>query len=325
MKNLNKELRQSAIEKIFGRFSWFSSVETEDISLNITKNDILDMKETDASINEKVHSDLKQNSDVIDRNVVMIYEKRFRDQYKKLGSLDHKCPYCSKEYKSLNLGEKSCMQCNKVFLVQKRVQDLGTVVFKREQKDQFNLQWKVISDVKKFQFYLPKELEYIHNQLIKLGKKNLNDNEIMQSLLSAYAKNSLSAGHYRLYAAFLYHKAELMRGEQRFAEAMTYYLYIHFLHANGITNSAEFGVNYVMNSELKTRIGELLDLGNFQMKKMKALYEYSILHLCIFDISHLSVNINKSYDLITNEFKDKDERKEGIKPMRSFMLYTKAS
>lgn len=283
------------------------------------------MKETDAAVSDKVYDNLQHSQEVVDRNTVMIYEKRFRDRYKKLGNVNQRCPYCSKEYRSLSIGEKSCMQCKKLFLIGKRVQDMNTVVYQTELREHFNLQWKVIGGVKKFQYYTPSEFEYIHRQLEKQGKKNLRENDIMQSLLSAYAKNSLSAGHYRLYAAFLFYKAELMRSEQRFAEAMTYYFYVHFLHTNGVCDTAELGIHHTMNSELKERMGELVDLGNFQIKKMKNLYEYAIISLNRFDMNRLKMSLNRSYDLLVKEFRQKDEEKEGIKPMRSFVLYTRAS
>lgn len=318
--------------KMFEYFSWFGTKtaaatarEAEGISLEIQKSDVNAMKDADESLNEKVHNDLVQTAESVDRKIVMVYEKKFREKFGKLGNLNQKCPYCGNEHRSLNMGETKCTKCKKIFLVQKRVQDLGTAAFMTEQRKQFNLQWKVIGNVKKFRYFLPNEFEYIQKKLLKEGKKNLQNSEIMHSLINAYAKNSLSAGHYRLYSAFVFHKAELMRSEQRFSEALVHYFYVHFLHSNGVTDKAEFQINTKMNEELKTRIGELLDLGDLQMKKMKALYEYSIRSLNRFNSKNLKSDLNKSYSSLLKEFRESDEEKEGIKPMRSFMLFTKAS
>ncbi len=308
--------------KMFGLFSWFGSEQMEDRSLEIEKSDVSAMKNSDNSLEQKVQHDLNKASETVDRRVVMVYEKNFRERFKKLGNLNQKCPYCAKEYRSLTLGEKKCIQCNNTFLVQKRVQDMGTVAFSMEQKERFDIQWKAVSDIKKFKYYLSNEFDYIQKQLQKQGKRNLTDYEVMQALLSAYAKNSLSAGYYRLYTEFLFHKAELMRSEQDFAEALTYYFYVHFLLSNGVDNEAKFQVNLNVNAQVRQRIEDLLDLGNIQMRKSKDLYQYAIAHHNKFTNKALGVNLDKSYNLLVREFKTKDESKEGIKPMRSFVLYT---
>ncbi len=309
--------------KIFEYFTWFGSNEVEGVSLAIEKSDVSAMKNADNSLEAKVQQDLLQNSsDSADRRVVMVYEKNFRDRFKKLGNLNQKCPYCAKEYKTLNLGQKKCTQCNNTFLVQKRVQDMGTVAFKLEQKEQFEIQWKVTGDIKRFKYYLTSEFEYVQKQLQKQGKKNLKENDVMQALLSAYSKNALSAGHYRLYASFLFHKAELLRHEQDFAEALTLYFYIHFLVSNGVNDNAEFHTNLQMNTQVKQRIEEMLDLGDLQARKIKDLYSYAIHHHNRFNSKQLSISLDKSYNLLVKEFKEKDEAKEGLKPMRSFVLYT---
>lgn len=311
--------------KMLEYFSWFGSKTTEGISLEIEKRDVNAMKDAGEALSEKVQKDLRQKTDVVDRQILMIFEKKFRERFQKLGNLNQKCPYCGNEHRSLQIRETRCTQCKKIFLVQKRVQDLGTAVFMTEQKKQFDLQWKVVSDIKRFTLFLAHEFEYIQKKLLKEGKRNLQESEVKHALLGAYAKNSLSAGHYRLYAAFIFHQAELMRSEQRFAEALSYYFYVHFLHANGVDNSAEFQGSTQMNAELKMRIGELLDLGNLQMKKLKGLYDYSIVHLNRFEIKRLKSDLNQSYAEVCKEFCLSDEKKEGIKPMRSFVLYTKAS
>ncbi len=309
--------------KIFEYFTWFGSNEVEGISLAIEKSDVSAMKNADNTLEAKVQQDLLQYpSDSADRRVVMVYEKNFRDRFKKLGNLNQKCPYCAKAYRTLNMGEKKCIECNNTFLVQKRVQDMGTVAFKREQKEQFEVQWKVTSDIKRFKYYLTSEYEYIQKQLEKQGKRNLKENDVMQALLSAYSKNALSAGYYRLYTAFLFHKAELLRQEQDFAEALTLYFYTHFLVSNGVTDNAEFQTNLQMSAQVKQRIEELLDLGDLQARKIKDLYTYAINHHNRFSTKQLRVNLDKSYTLLVKEFKEKDEAKEGLKPMRSFVLYT---
>jgi len=308
--------------KVLGLFNWFETKQSEGTSLEIEKSDVSAMKNSDNTLEGKVQQDLHHSPDTVDRRVVMVYEKNFRDKFKKLGNLNQKCPYCAKEYRTLTLGEKKCIQCKHTFLVQKRVQDMGTVAFTMEQKERFDIQWKSVSDIKKFKYYLSSEFEYIHKQLQKQGKRNLKDTEIMQALLSAYAKNSLSAGYYRLYAEFLFHKAELMRSEQDFAEALTYYFYAHFLLTNGVNNKAEFETNLSLNTQVRQRIEDLLDLGDIQMRKAKDLYQYAILHHNKFNTKVLHVNLEKSYKLLVKEFKAKDESKEGIKPMRSFVLYT---
>ena len=121
----------------------------------------------------------------------------------------------------------------------------------------------------------------------------------------------------------MFHKAELMRSEQRFAEALVYYFYVCFLHSNGVDNRAEFKESAEMNKELKERILELLDLGNLQMKMLKDLFDYSIMHLNRFDLTQMSVSRQKSYSILTKEFRAADEAKQEQKPMRSFVLYTK--
>lgn len=311
--------------KMFEYFSWFGPKTTEGISLEIEKRDVNAMKDAGEALCEQVQKDLQQKTSVVDRQIVIMYEKKLRDRFQKLGNLNQKCPYCGNKHRSLQMRETKCIQCKKIFLVQKRVQDLGTAAFMTEQKKQFDLQWKVVSDIKRFKLFLAHEYEYIQKKLLKEGKKNLQESEVMHALLGAYAKNSLSAGHYRLYSAFVFYQAELMRSEQRFAEALSCYFYVHFLHANGVNNSAEFQANTQMNEELKMRIGELLDLGDLQMKKMKGLYDYAILHLNRFDLKCLKSDLNQSYAILTKEFRISDEEKEGIKPMRSFVLYTKAS
>jgi len=307
---------------VFGLFNWFDSKQMEERSLEIQKSDVSAMKNSDNSLESKVQQDIHQVPATVDRRVVMLYEKKFREKFKKLGNLNQKCPYCAKEYRSLSLGEKKCIQCKHSFLVQKRVQDMGTVAFSLEQKDRFETQWKAVSDIKKFKYYLSSEFEYIQKQLQKQGKRNLKEYEIMQALLSAYAKNSLSAGHYRLYTEFLFHKAELMRGEQDFAEALTYYFYVHFLLTNGVDNEATFQANLNLNAQVKERIEDLLDLGDIQMRKSKELYQYAINQHNKFNTKALCVSLDKSYNLLVKEFRAKDESKEGIKPMRSFVLYS---
>jgi len=64
-------------------------------------------------------------------------------------------------------------------------------------------------------------------------------------------------------------------------------------------------------------------LGNFQVRKMKDLFDYSIAHLNLFNLTQMSVSSAKSYSALMNEFRLEDEAKEDQKPMRSFMLYTK--
>lgn len=308
--------------KLFNNLFGFKAKESEGISLNIDKYTLIDMKDSDNSYEAKVESDLQHTPDIVDRRVVMFYEKKFIEKFKKLGNLNNKCPYCAKEYKSLSLGEKKCTECKNTFMIYKRVQDMGTAAFRSEQKDQFENQWKAVSDIKKFKLYLANEYEYISNQLKKTGKKYIQESDVMHSLINAYAKNALSNGFYELYAAFLYYKAELMRSEQRFAEALVYYFYVHFLHTNGVDNQAGFKSVYVMNEELKARIAELLDLGDIQTTKAKDIFDYSVKHLNKFNHTVLPSNIHKSYSLLIKEFKLHDQAKLGIKPMRSFVLYT---
>ena len=309
--------------KLFNFLNWFNAQENEGVSLDIEKSDISKMKNSDNALEAKVQEDLKHKTETADRRVVMMYEKNFRDKFRKMGNLNQKCPYCAKEYKSLTLGEKKCIECKNTFLVQKRVQDMNTVAFKSEQKEEFETQWRALSNIKRFKHYLGSEFDYIKQHLEKQGKRNLKDNDIMQALLGAYAKNSLSAGHYRLYTAFLFHKAELMRSEQDFAEALTHYFYIHFLVSNGVTNTAEFKINLEMNAQIKESIQDLLDMGSFQMKKLRDLYTYAITHHNRFNEKSLAINIEKSYKILLKEFKDSDEKKEDIPAMRSFVLYSK--
>lgn len=312
--------------KLFNNLSWFKPKDTEGVSVTIDKHTVIEMKDSNNPYQEKIANDLQHTPDVVDRHVVMLYEKKFREKFVKLGNLHQKCPYCSKEYKSLHLGEKKCSECKHTFLVQKRVQDMGTAAFKIEQKRQFESQWKAASDIKKFKFYLSNEYDYIANQLKKQGKKHIIESDVMHSLLNAYAKNSLSNGYYALYAAFLFHKAELMRSEQRFAEALVHYFYVYFLHTNGVDNKAGFKVNLVLNAELKERMAELLDLGDIQTTKAKDLFDYAVVHLNKFNPSSFALSAHKSYSLLIKEFKLHDEQKRGVRPMRSFVLYsTKAS
>ncbi|PHR58961.1 MAG: hypothetical protein COA44_02100 [Arcobacter sp.] len=303
----------------------FSTKKVEGIRLEITKYDVNDMKDSDQKHQDKVDRDLKKTPEVVDRRALMVYEKRFMEKFKKIGNLHQKCPYCAKAYKTLNLGEKKCTQCDKAFMVKKRVQDLGTVAYRLESKKHFDLQWKAVSKIKKFKFYLTHEYEYIEQQLKKQGKMNLQATDIMHSVISAYSKNSLNSGHYELYTAFMFHKAELMRSQQRFAEALEYYFYVHFLQSNGVDNEANFVAKTKMNPELRERLIDLLNLGNIQVKQAKALFDYSIKHLSVFCESRMSVNPHKSYSILMKEFKDEDAAKDVQKPMRSFVLYTKAS
>ncbi len=294
------------------------------ISLDISKYDVNEMKDA-RNISHKAHTDMKNSSIAADRRVVMMYEKKFMQKFKKLGNLNQKCPCCAQEYKSSHVGERKCISCKKTFLVQKRVQDMATAAYTFEQKSLFDYQWKVMSHIKRFKFYLAHEYEYIAAQLEKQGKRHLHESVVMHSVINAYAKNSISCGHYRLYAALMFHKAELMRSEQRFAEALVYYFYVHFLHTNGVDNKAGFQSNLAMNTELRERISELLGLANLQMKNIKDLYDYSIEQLNMFNMMQMSVSSHKSYDFLVKEFKDEDAEKIEQKPMRSFFLFTKAS
>ena len=303
----------------------FSSPKVEGIRLEITKYDVNEMKDSDQKHQDKIDMDLNKTPEVVDRRVVMLYEKKFMEKFKKIGNLHQKCPYCKKDYKSLNLGEKKCTACDATFMVKKRVQDLGTVAFRMENKKQFDLQWKAVNRIKKFKFYLSHEYGYIEKELKKQGKMNLQTTDVMHSVINAYSKNSLNSGHYELYTAFIFHKAELMRSQQRFAEALMYYFYIHFLQTNGVDNEAGFSVKSTMNEELRERIVDLLNLGNIQIKRSKDLFDYAIKHLCVFSQGRMSVNAHKSYSLLMKEFKDEDMQKNEHKPMRSFVLYTKAS
>lgn len=303
----------------------FGSKHVDGIYLDISKFDVNDMKDADQSHQEKIDCDLKNTSEVVDRRVVMQYEKRFMEKFKKIGNLNQKCPYCAHTYKSVRLGEKKCTECKKTFFVQKRVQDMGTVAFTAEKQVQFDLQWKAITKIKKFKFYLPHEYEYINKQLQKQGKKYLQISDVMHSLINAYAKNSLNSGYYELYAAFIFHKAELMRSEQRFAEALVYYFYVHFLQTNGVDNSADFKSSSKMNPELREKIADLLALGNIQVRKAQDIFNYSVTSLSVFNETNLPVNMHKSYSILMKEFKNEDASKEEQKPMRSFVLYTKAS
>ncbi len=303
----------------------FGSKHSDLPSVEITKHDVNNMKDSDGLDEKKMQQDINQSAKVVDRRVMMNYEKKFMERFKKLGNLNQKCPYCAKEYKTLNLGDKKCTECKKTFIVQKRVQDMGTVAFREELKPQFELQWKVTSNIKKFKYYLPHEFDYIEKQLQKQGKKNLQHSEIMHAVLNAYAKNALAAGYYELYAALMFHKAELMRSEQRFAEALEYCFYVYFLHNNGVSNNGQLGSNTICNEELREVIADLLALGGLQVKKSKDLFDYAIAHLNRFNTSQLKVSVNKSYSNLLKEFKLDDAAKEGVKPMRSFVLYTKAS
>ena len=313
------------MDKILNYFNWFNTSSETLQTLEISKNDIYEMKHADDSLNEKVQKHQEYTPAIIDRRMLMLCEKKFRDKFNKIGNLNQKCPYCAQNYKSLYLGEKKCLNCKKTFFVQKRVQDMGTVAFKEEDKTRFEIQWKSVSGAKKFKLYLQKEYAYIQKQLEKQGKRNLKVNDVMHAVIDAYAKNSLSVGHYQLYASFMFYKAELLRSEQRFAEALNYYFYVHFLHSNGVDNSANFSVNTLMNEVLKARISDLLNLGDLQSKKIQELFNYAVLSLSKFSPEVLSVSMHKSYSNLIKEFKDFDAAKEGYKPMRSFILYTKAS
>jgi len=303
----------------------FSSTKPEGIHLEITKYDVNEMKDSEHKHQDKVDRDLKKAPEVIDRRTLMMYEKRFMEKFKKIGNLHQKCPYCSKACRTLTLGQKKCTQCDKTFMVKKRVQDLGTVAYTLENKRQFDLQWTSVSKIKKFKFYLSHEYKYIEEQHKKQGKGNVESIDVMHSVLNAYAKNALNAGYYELYTAFIFHKAELMRSQQRFAEALECYFYVHFLQSNGVDNEANFKVNIQMNVELRQRIVDLLDLGNIQVKKAKDLFDYGVNHLNAFSQTRMMVNTHKSYSLLMKEFKEEDAQKEVQKPMRSFVLYTKAS
>lgn len=308
--------------KIFNNL--FGSKNFIGISLDISKYDVNEMKDTE-NISHKDHTDMKNSSISSDRRVVMMYEKKFMQKFKKLGNLNQKCPYCAQEYKSSHVGERKCISCKKTFLVQKRVQDMATAAYTFEQKSLFDYQWKVMSNIKRFKLYTAHEYEYITAQLQKEGKRDLHESLVMHSVLNAYAKNSISCGHYRLYAALMFHKAELMRSQQRFAEALVCYFYVHFLHTNGVDNKAGFQMNLEMNPELRERISELLGLSNLQMKNIKELYDYSIEQLNIFKMMQMNVSSHKSYNFLVKEFKDEDAEKTEEKPMRSFVLFTKAS
>ncbi|HIC43658.1 MAG TPA: hypothetical protein EYO73_05015 [Sulfurimonas sp.] len=303
----------------------FSKAKAEEIRLEITKYDVNEMKDSDQKHQNKVHKDLEKKLEVKDRSVVMVYEKRFIGKFKKLGNTHQKCPYCRNAYKTLTLGEKKCVKCSKTFMVKKRVQDLGTVAYPLENKKQFDLQWTAISKVKKFKFYLNHEYVYIEQELKKKGKINLQTTDVMHSVINAYAKNSLNSGYYELYTAFIFYKAELMRSEQRFSEALVYYFYVHFLQNNGVDNEANFQAKNNMNKELRQRIVDLLDLGNIQIKESKDLFDYAVEHLSVFSQTRMSVNTYKSYKILIKEFKEEDAQKQVKKPMRSFVLYTKAS
>ncbi len=305
--------------------SLFGSKTSDLLSVDITRNDVNNMKDSNGLEEKKLQQDLNQAPNVVDRRVMMNYEKKFMEKFKKLGNLNQKCPYCAKEYKALHVGEKKCTECKKTFIVQKRVQDMGTVAFRKELKEQFDLQWKVTSNIKKFKYYLPHEFDYIEKQLQKQGKKHLQHSEVMHAVLNAYAKNALAAGYYELYAALIFHKAELMRSEQRFAEALEYYCYVYFLHNNGVSNSAQFSSSTACNTQLREAISDLLDLSGLQVRKIKDLFDYAIEHLNRFNTDNLKVSAAKSYSNLMKEFKSEDAAKEGVKPMRSFVLYTKAS
>jgi len=314
----DEEIKMKLFDNLFG------SKKLEGVSIEISKYDVNDMKDTD-SVTKNVQTDLKHTPEIVDRRVVMMYEKKFMDRFKKLGNLKQKCPYCTHEYKSSHLGEKKCISCKQSFFVQKRVQDMGTVAFKTQEKVLFDQQWKVTNNIKKFKFYLAHEYEYIEKQLQKQGKKNLQDSVVMHSVINAYAKNSISVGHYRLYASLMYYKAELMRSEQRFAEALIYYFYVYFLHSNGVDNQAGFETNTQINPELKEKILSLLDLGNLQIRHSKDLFDYAIAHLNLFDPTQMKTSVHKSFSLLMKEFRLEDLAKIEQKPMRSFVLYTKAS
>lgn len=303
----------------------FGSKTDNKLGVEIGKHDVIEMKDCENINEKKVHSDLQYTPEIAERKTLMIFEKTFMEKFKKIGNLNQKCPYCGHEFRSNHVGEKKCAECKKSFFVQKRVQDMGTAAFRVENKALFDLQWKVSSNTRKFMHYLPHEFDYIEKQLKKQGKKSVTKNEVMQSLLSAYAKNSLNAGYYRLYAAFMFHKAELMRAEQRFAEALEYYFYVYFLHVNGVSNDATFSSNSEINEELRERISELLAMGKLQVKKSRSLFEYAITHLNVFNPDNISLPANKVYTMLMREFKAEDAQKEEQKPMRSFVLYTKAS
>jgi len=303
----------------------FSSAKCEGINLEITKYVVNDMKDSDQKNQDKIDRDLQKVPEIVDRRVLMSYEKKFMHRFKKIGDLNQKCPYCAKNYKRLSLGEKKCLQCDKTFFVQKRVQDLATVTYRDENKKQFDAQWKAISKLKKFKFYLAREYEYLEQALKKEGKLNIQKVDVMHCVLDAYAKNALNSGYYELYTAFIFHKAELMRSEQRFAEALQYYFYVHFLQSNGVDNEANFILQTQMNPELRERLVDLLNLGKIQVKHSQELFEYAIKHLGAFSSARVSVNTHKSFSMLMKEFKEEDGAKDEHKPMRSFVLYTKAS
>ena len=312
---------ENLINYLFG----FSLNKDVDASLFILKEDICNMKDSDDSLSSRVQKDLQHTPDILDRHTLMKIQKKFSDRFIKLGSLSQKCPYCFSSFKSNALGEKECSECKEIFFVKKRVQDMNTVSLKKEEEKFFELQWKCAAEYKTFKDYLNKEYEYMNKKLIKQGKKNIKQNDIMYELLNAYAKNSVSVGHYKLYATFIFYKAELLRSEFRFAEALSHYLYVYFLQINAVTNTAEFSTSYIMNEELKENIKNLLDLGNLQMKDMKKMFDYSIKFLNIFSENSLEVSLNRSYLALVKEFKSIDALKRGIKPMKSFVLYHEAS
>ena len=94
------------MESLLDYFYWLGSNSNAEKSIELNKHEITLMKYADDTKSNKVAHDQNYIPEILDRKVLMTFEKQFREKFKKIGNLDQKCPHCAQGYKSLHVGEK---------------------------------------------------------------------------------------------------------------------------------------------------------------------------------------------------------------------------
>ena len=103
------------MESLLDYFYWFGTNSETETSIELSKHEIVLMKDADDVNGEKILLDQNHTPEVLDRKILMQFEKNFREKFRKIGNLNQNCPHCAQGYKSLHVGEKKCLNCKTSF------------------------------------------------------------------------------------------------------------------------------------------------------------------------------------------------------------------
>ena len=133
-----------------------------------------------------------------------------------IGNADPVCPQCSSRFEKMPAKKKKCPHCGNFVYVRTRPFDRKKVLLSKEQVDQIESLWMMINDTLR---------------LHPLGTHDTFWSQCNQELLQ-HAQNS----DWGLFRNTRLNMAQLLTGERRYREALTTFIEVSYLDANGPNN-----------------------------------------------------------------------------------------